>query len=145
MLRGGMKKFNNPAETARGQSGLQKTDVSDEILGYKCDQFLLKSSQMDVEIWATKELGTSGTMLTTSPAQLMDLPAWQTELYAMGYFPMKAVLRDGSGYDLGKFEVNNVQKKSLGDFLFRIPRGYEKVDKDALETKQAPAKKKRTR
>ena len=63
----------------------------------------------------------------------------------MGYFPMKVIMRDVSGYDAGKFEVNTVQKKALGDHLFRIPMGYEKVEKDVLELKQAAPKKKRTR
>jgi hypothetical protein len=135
----------NAREAGQDQSGIQKTDLTDEIQGYTCDQFLLKSSQAEVEVWATKELGTAGTLLTTVNAQSLEVPAWQTELFTMGYFPMKVVLRDASGYDAGKFEVNTVQKKALGDFLFRIPRGYEKVEKDVLEPKQAPPKKTRTR
>jgi hypothetical protein len=134
-----------PTDVGRGQSGLQRTDVSDEILDYNCDQFMVKSPQAELEIWATKEFGMAGTMLTNSGAQSFELPAWETELFAMGYFPMKVIIRDASGYDAGKFEVNSVQKKSVGDFLFRIPRGYEKVERDALDMKPAPAKKKRTR
>jgi hypothetical protein len=57
---------------------------------------------------------------------------------------MKAIERDASGYEAAKFEVNSVQKKALGDHLFRVPRGYEKVDRDVLTPKQ-PAEKKRTR
>ena len=45
----------------------------------------------------------------------------------------------------GKFEVNTVQKKALGDYLFRIPMGYEKVEKDVLLPQQAVPKKKRIR
>jgi hypothetical protein len=135
----------NAGEVARGQTGLQKSELTDELQGYTCDQFLIKSSQADIEIWATKELGASGTLLTSVNAQSLDVPAWQTELFSMGYFPMKVIMRDASGYDAGKFEVNTVQKKSLGDHLFRIPMGYEKVEKDVLEQKQAAPKKKRTR
>ena len=135
----------NSGEPGRAQSGLQRTELTDEIQGYTCDQFMLKSSEAEVEIWATKEFGTAGTFLTTVNAQTVDTPAWQNELFAMGYFPMKVVMRDASGYDAGKFEVNTVQKKALGDFLFRIPKGYDKVEKDVLELKQAPPKKKRTR
>jgi hypothetical protein len=134
-----------PADVDRGQNGLQKSDQTDEIQGYACDQFLLKSDQAEIEVWATKELGTAGTMFTTVAVQALETPPWQAELFGMGYFPMKVIIRDPSGYDAGKFEVNSVQKKNLGDFLFRIPRGYEKVDKDMLEVKPAPSKKKRTR
>jgi hypothetical protein len=137
--------INHSTDAGRGQNGLQKSDQTDEIQGYSCDQFIIKSPQAEIEVWATKELGTAGTMLTTVNAQALETPPWQTELFAMGYFPMKVIVRDPSGYDAGKFEVNSVQKKSLGDFLFRIPRGYERVDKDVLEVKQAAPKKKRTR
>jgi hypothetical protein len=133
------------ADVGRGQTGLQKSESTDEIQGYTCDQFLLKSPQVEIEIWATKELGTAGTMFTNVTPAALETPPWQTELFSMGYFPMKVVMRDASGYDAGKFEVNSVQKKTLGEFLFRIPRGYEKVDKDVLEPKQATPKKKRTR
>jgi hypothetical protein len=135
----------NANEVGREQSALQRTELTDEIQGYTCDQFMLKSSEAEVEIWATKEFGTAGTLLTTVNAQSLDAPAWQNELFGMGYFPMKVVMRDASGYDAGKFEVNTVQKKALGEFLFRVPKGYDKVEKDVLELKQAPPKKKRTR
>jgi hypothetical protein len=135
----------NAADVGREPTGLQKTDVTDEILGYTCDRFLVKSSQVEVELWATKELGMAGTMLTTIVAGTFDTPSWETELLSMGYFPMKVVIRDASGYEAGKFEVNTVQKKALGDYLFRVPKGYEKVEKNVLEPKQAAPKKKRTR
>jgi len=132
------------SEVGREQSGIQKTELTDEIQGYTCDQFLLKSSEAEVEIWATREFGTAGTLLTTVNAKSLDTPPWQTELFGMGYFPMKVIMRDASGYDAGKFEVNTVQKKALGDHLFRVPKGYEKAEKDVLEPKQAAPKKKRT-
>lgn len=137
--------FPHAPAVENGQTGLQRSEQTDEIQGYTCDQFLIKSTQAEVEIWATKELGTAGTMRTNVTGQTPETPAWQNELYSMGYFPMKVIIRDASGYDVGKFEVNSVQKKTLGDFLFRIPKGYEKAEKDVLETKQAPPKKKRTR
>ena len=135
----------NAGEVGHEPTGLQKTELTGEILGYTCDQFIVKSSQAEVELWATKEFGTAGTMLTTIVAQSFNTPTWETELLGMGYFPMKVIIRDAAGYDAGKFEVNTVQKKALGDFLFRIPKGYEKVEKDVLELKQAAPKKKRTR
>jgi hypothetical protein len=135
----------NAAEIGHQPTGLQKTDLTDEILGYTCDQLMVKTTQAEVEIWATKEFGTAGTMLTSIAAQTSDTPAWESELFSKGYFPMKVIMRDVSGYDAGKFEVNLVQKKALGDYLFRIPMGYEKVEKDALAPQQAVPKKKRTR
>ena len=135
----------NAVEAGHESTGLQKTELTDELLGYKCDQLLVKLSDAEVEIWATKEFGTSGTMLTTIGAKTFSTPAWETELFTKGYFPLKVIIRDVSGYDAGKFEVNTVQKKALGDYLFRIPMGYEKVEKDVLVPQQAVPKKKRIR
>jgi len=135
----------NAVEVGHEATGLQKTELTDEILGYKCDQLLVKLSNAEVEIWATKEFGTPGTMLTSIAAKTSDTPAWETELFSKGYFPLKVIIRDASGYDAGKFEVNTVQKKALGDYLFRIPMGYEKVEKDVLVPQQPVPKKKRTR
>lgn len=137
--------FADAGEAGHESTGLQKTDLTDEIQGYSCDQLLVKSSDAEVEIWATKTFGTAGTMITSVGAQTTDTPTWETELFSKGYFPMKVIMRDASGYDVGKFEVNSVQKKALGEYLFRIPMGYEKAEKDVLVPKQAAPKKKRTR
>jgi hypothetical protein len=135
----------NPMDVGHEPTGLQKTDLTDDILGYKCDQLMVKLTDAEVEIWATKEFGTAGTMLTTIGAKTLDTPAWETELFSKGYFPLKVIMRDVSGYDAGKFEVNTVQKKALGDYLFRIPMGYEKVEIDVLGPQQPVPKKKRIR
>jgi hypothetical protein len=135
----------NAVEVGHEPTGLQKTELTDQILGYKCDQLMVKLSDAEVEIWATKDFGTAGTMLTTLGAKTLDTPAWEIELFSKGYFPLKVIIRDVSGYDAGKFEVNTVQKKALGDYLFRIPMGYEKVEKDVLAPQQAVPKKKRIR
>jgi hypothetical protein len=116
---------------------VQKTDSTDEIEGYQCDQFLVNVDTLEYEIWATKDFGTAGTFLTP---QVSD---WMWKILDMGYFPMRFVARDATGEESGRFEVTSVTKKSLTESLFRIPSGYERIDPEALKPQQAP--KKRTR
>jgi hypothetical protein len=116
---------------------VQKTDSTDEIEGYQCDQFLATVDTLEFEIWATKDLGTAGSFLTP---QVWE---WMWKILDMGYFPMRFIARDATGEESARFEVTSVVKKSLSESLFHIPSGYEKIDPDALLSKQVQKKKKR--
>jgi hypothetical protein len=116
---------------------VQKTDSTDEIEGYECDQFLATVDTLEYEIWATKKLGTAGTFLTPQVSE------WMWKVLEMGYFPMRFIERDATGEETSRFEVTSVEKKSLSESLFRIPSGYERIEPDALQPKQAPKKKRR--
>jgi hypothetical protein len=116
---------------------VQKTDLTDEIEGYECDQFLATVDTLEYEIWATKGLGTAGSFLTSQVSE------WMWKILDMGYFPMRFIERDATGEESGRFEVISVTKKSLSESLFRVPSGYEKIEPEELQPKQAPKKKKR--
>lgn len=116
---------------------VQKTDLTDEVLDYTCDQFLITADTFTLEVWATKGFGTAGTFL--SP----QVNEWQWRILEMGYFPMRIIARDSTGEESSRIEVASVQKKSLTASLFRIPSGYEKVDSEALQPKQPPKKRRR--
>jgi hypothetical protein len=116
---------------------IQKTDSTDEIEGYQCDQFLVTVDTLEYEIWVTKDFGTAGTFLTRQVSE------WMWKILDMGYFPMRFVARDATGEESARFEVTSVVKKSLSEALFRIPSGYEKIEPEALQPKQAPKKKRR--
>ena len=124
-------------EAAAQRLNVQKTDSVDTIEEYDCDQFLVTLDSLEFEIWATKGFNTAGSFLS---AQVAD---WMWKILDMGYFPMRFIVRDQSGDEIQRFEVNSVTKKSLNEYLFRIPSGYEKIDPDVLQPKQAPKKKKR--
>lgn len=116
---------------------VQKTDSTDTIEDYECDQFLVTVDTLEYEIWATKGLGTAGSFLTER------VSAWMWKILEMGYFPMRFIARDATGEESERFEVASVTKKSLPESLFRIPSGYEKIDPEALQPKQVPKKGKR--
>jgi hypothetical protein len=126
-----------PREAAPSQSniGFQKTELTETILGYPCDQFMWTTEDFEAELWATKGFGAAGTFLSPQ----VDESHWK--ILEMGYFPMRFILRDSRGEESRRFEVVSVKKKSLSNSLFRIPSDYEKVDLEALQPKQAPKKK----
>lgn len=126
------------------KADIQKTDATDEILNYPCDQFVVKLVDKEIEVWATKDLGTPGTFLNSVTTQSLDSAPWQRDVLGMGYFPLRVTERDSAGNELTQSEAVSVQKKALAESLFRVPPAYEKVGPDALQPKQAP-KKKRTR
>ncbi len=115
---------------------LHKTDSTMDIAGYTNDQFLLTINSTEIEIWATKELGTAGVFLTP------QVGPSERKILEMGYFPMRFIALDSTGEETRRFEVTGVQKKSLSESLFSIPAGYEKIDPSALQPKQAPKKRK---
>lgn len=129
----------NPSKSgpSKPNVNVQKTDLTDEVLDYTCDQFLITADTFTLEVWATKGFGTAGTFL--SP----QVNEWQWRILEMGYFPMRIIARDSTGEESSRIEVASVQKKSLTASLFRIPSGYEKVDPEALQPKQPPKKRRR--
>ena len=112
-----------------------KTDSTDEIQGYACDQFLISSDSITLEVWATKGFGTAGCFLVP------QVNEWEWKILEMGYFPMRFIARDATGEETGRFEVTDVQKKSFSDSLLRIPSGYEKVSLESLQPKHVEKKK----
>jgi hypothetical protein len=125
------------SDPSKSNVDVQKTDLTDEILDYTCDQFLITSDKFTTEVWATKGFGTAGTFLTPQVTEL----AWK--ILEMGYFPMRIIAKDSTGEEKSRIEVASVQKKSLSASLFRVPTGYEKLDPEALQPKQPPKKRKR--
>jgi hypothetical protein len=125
--------------TKMAEVNIEKTDRTETIVGYECDEFTVTAGDVSVDLWATKEFGTAGTFLVP---QVFEM---QWKFIEMGYFPMKYVLRDSTGEETYRFEVVSVQEKSLSSSLFRIPSGYEKVGPEALERSKPVTKKKRTR
>lgn len=130
------------AKKSKVETEIQKTESTDEILNFSCDQFLVNVDQGQVEVWATKQLGIPGTFITTVTLKTLELTPWQSEILGMGYFPLKVIMRDSTGDEQNRFTVTAVQRKDLAESLFRVPSSYEMVNRDALQPKQPPKKKK---
>jgi len=121
-------------EAATGQKAddvsLEKTDITEKILGYTCTKYLAKSKDQVTEIWATEELGSfqglgggmSGPMGKAAPT-----PSWEKALVGKNFFPLRVVTSDGRKNQF-RMEATAVEAKSLPASHFAPPEGYRKFD-----------------
>ncbi len=122
------------AKQATGHTGdqptLEKTGVTEKILGYDCTKYIVKSKGVTTEIWATEELGSfagfgagmDGQMGKGSASQ-----SWETALIGKNFFPMRVVTLSGKK-EKYRLEVTAVEPKSLPASFFAPPEGYRKFD-----------------
>lgn len=111
---------------------MTKTDETETILGFPCEQWILKENDVTTTMWATKAFSANVTLLGLQKQDMRVLFRWDEELKSRGLFPLKLAQQDVNGTDVYKFEVLKIQRKTVNDFLFRIPGGYEKIDKPII-------------
>ncbi|MGE5456920.1 MAG: DUF4412 domain-containing protein [Methanococcaceae archaeon] len=104
---------------------LQKTGKTQTILGHTAEQWLGHDDNGENEIWMTNELG-SLPLLKTFGATEND-QEWQKKL-AEGYFPLLGIQRTVAGKEKGRFEVTNIEQKSLSNDIFSPPGDFKKME-----------------
>lgn len=126
-------------EQAMEKAGANTADVevtgkTETILGYKCNQILVKDKGLVTEVWAAEGLGAfmglggggpmgGGMMGGGKPAN----PAkWEEALKGKGGFPLRVITRDARGKESFKMEATKIQPGSLPDSQFSAPAGYQK-------------------
>jgi len=126
-----------PLESENGR-GVEKTGETGEIEGFTCDQLLVKTEQGNLEIWATRGIGTAGTFYTTASEPQQNLAAWENLILSEGYFPLLTIAKDVDGDESWRLELTSVTRKTLSESLFRISSDYEKIGIDQLRPKARP-------
>jgi len=103
------------------------TGRKSDILGYKCDQILVRGDNIETEIWATKSLG--NLFATISKVLAGEVSAsgagWESTILKMGYYPIKASTKV-EGKVLESQEVTKIEKNALTRDVFELPAGYKK-------------------
>ncbi len=112
-----------------------KTGKSEKILGYDCDQYVVKEEGRETEVWAAKGLGTfmrpgmGGPMGGGRGGRGGQMPsAWEEEIRAKGFFPLRTLTKNSEGKEESRMEVTKIEKKQLDDSLFKAPEGWQKMD-----------------
>ena len=114
-----------------------KTGKSEKILGYDCDQYIVKEENRETEVWAAKGLGTFMRPRMGGPmgggrggmgggGQMPS--AWEQEIRAKGFFPLRTVTKNADGKEEARMEVTKIEKKVLDASLFKAPEGWQKMD-----------------
>ena len=104
-----------------------RTGKTKSILGYGCEQWIINEDTDDeeVEAWVTDELGNF--MFMKNPMGGDVTPNWGSSLKGKGFFPMLVITKDEDGEETSKFEVVNVDQKSLNNDLFSAPSDFEEL------------------
>jgi len=129
-----------PIEAAAAKSGayestaeIEVTGKTETILGYKCNQILVKDKGAVTEVWAAEGLGAfmglgnsggGGGMFGGKKAA--NAAKWEEALKGKGGFPLRVVSHDAKGKDSFKMEATKIEPGTLPDSLFVPPAGYQK-------------------
>jgi hypothetical protein len=106
---------------------ITKTGKTQKILGYDCQQFVVKEGDAESDVWVAKGLGTFQMFKMGGPRGKSNAEAWQKLIGSEGGFPLLATTKEGDS-QISKMEATKVEKKSLDDALFKIPEGYKQFD-----------------
>lgn len=122
----GMNKEDNNDKEKEFDINKYRTGKTMTILGYNCEQWIIKDDEDDgdVEAWVTDELGNF--MLLKSPMGSGFSPEWSSSVNNRGFFPMLVISRE-DGEEISRFEAKEVDKKNLDDNLFSPPSDFEEM------------------
>jgi hypothetical protein len=131
-------------DQAMEKAGANTTDVeatgkTETILGYKCNQLLVKDKGNVTELWVAEGLGTFMGMSPGGPmggggggmfgrGKPANAAKWEQVLKDKGGFPLRMITRDASGKEISKMEATKIEPGSLPDSMFNPPAGYQKFD-----------------
>jgi hypothetical protein len=122
-----------PQPRAQQQASLQKTGVTETILGYECTKYIVTGEKGTTELWVTDQLGTFfGLAHGGGPGSRPQAPQeWESALKGGNFFPMRVVTSE-NGREKFRLEVTSVEKTSLPDSVFAPPDDYRKFDMGSI-------------
>ncbi len=135
-----------PVEQAMEKSGAGSADIevtgkTETILGYKCNQILVKDKGTVTEMWVAEGLGAfmglggggpmgggGGMFGGGKRGGGANAAKWEEALKGKGGFPLRVISRDAAGKQSFKMEATKIAPGSLPDSLFAPPAGYQKFE-----------------
>lgn len=120
------------AKSADHDPDIQATGKTEVILGYKCNQFLVRDGDKTTEIWLAPELGMFNGLMQGggggSPfsrgKQTAVEAKWEKVFKGKPGYPLRVITHKGSGQDF-KMEVTKIDKGGVSDSQMRAPEGYQ--------------------
>ena len=121
---------NHPEQpTPSSKAGIQQTGRKKKILGYVCEQILIKRADQVTELWGTKKLSdlAKTTSLVLGETEGGALGGWPEEIRKLDLYPLSASTRiDGKVIEAQ--ETTNVSRTSVRSDLFELPSSYRKQE-----------------
>lgn len=108
---------------------IKKTGKTKKILGYPCEQVVIRRESVETEIWGS----TSLPVLTATTAKVLgpsdDDPNSDAikELTSLGLYSLASTTKI-NGSIVETQETTRIDERPIDDKLFELPAGYRKVD-----------------
>jgi hypothetical protein len=115
------------ARINRIKESITKTGNKKTILGYECEEFLIKDDERIINMWVTKAI--IPFMGFGNPRGKGSFNNKIEELTSnFQGFPMELTVTLEDGTVKEKMEVTSIERKTLDKSEFEIPAGYKKLD-----------------
>lgn len=107
---------------------IRKSGKKKKILGYSCEQYIVKHPGELTEIWGTKALtGLLKAMTSVLGATQPEAgESWSDELTKIGVYPLVASTKI-DGKTVESQEVTRIERRTLARDLFELPQGYKRA------------------
>jgi len=113
---------------------IERTGKTDKILGYTCDQILVKDVEKGTvtELWVASELGmfmglgSGGNPMMGGKKGGAAAAKWEEALKGKSGFPLRMVSRDAKGKQVGMMEVTKIEPGSQPESLFVPPADFKR-------------------
>lgn len=126
-------------KAAESSADIEVTGKTETILGYTCNQILIKDKGSVTEAWLAEGLGSfqglgapggGGGMFGGKKSA--NAAKWEEVLKSKGGFPLRVISRDAKNKQLFKMEATKVEPGPLPDSLFVPPADYQKFQMPGL-------------
>ena len=121
------------AKEMESTAEIEKTGKTETILGYKCQQVLVKDKGVVTEMWLAEGLGNfmgmgngGGSPFGGGRGGPAAPSKWEQALKGVGGFPLRVISRDASNKETYKMEVTKIAPGPQPDSAFAPPAGYQK-------------------
>lgn len=112
---------------------IEATGKTETILGYKCNQILVKDKGTVTEMWVAEGLGVfmglgnnGGGGGLFGGKKSASAAKWEEALKGKSGFPLRVVSHDAKGKDIFKMEATKIEPGTLPESLFLPPAGFKK-------------------
>ncbi len=118
---------NREGGQTHGKPNIRKTGKTKKILGYPCDQLMLRNEDTQTEYWGTRSLSALAASIARAFGSDPNEPngGINDELASLGYFPMIVRTR-WEGRLIETSEVTRIGRQALADSLFVLPPDFRK-------------------
>ncbi|WP_161554727.1 DUF4412 domain-containing protein [Ereboglobus luteus] len=124
------------------QTQFKAADDAEKIAGIDAEKYTGTAQDGKyTELWVTKSLGKfllkyPGMGVVDAVGSNIEQAAWSKFAYSQDFFVLRAVEYDRKGgAEKSRFEVTEITQEKQKDSLFKIPRGYKKIDATDVKDK----------